>query len=126
MLHELLSRYLNGIESAVQGLTDAYVEFYEEEVVASDRVNLRIRIRFSSGYLLELNESVVEEDEIKHLGYRYHFQDDQNRLVFRYDNTPHFPNLGSFPNHKHIQGEVVSGSKPSILEVIEETKGYIR
>ncbi len=84
--------------------------------------NLRIRIRFSSGYLLELNESVVVEGEIKHLGYRYHFQDAQNDLVFRYDNTPHFPKLKSFPDHKHTKSEVEASNKPSILDVIEDAK----
>ena len=93
MLLDLLAGYLNDVESAVQGLKDAYIEFYEEEIIASDRINLRIPLRFSSGYLLELNESVVAEGEIKHLGYRYHFQDEQNNLVFRYDNTPHFRDL---------------------------------
>ena len=122
MLLDLLAGYLNDVESAVQGLKDAYVEFYEEEIIASDRINLRIRLRFSSGYLLELNESVVAEGEIKHLGYRYHFQDEQNNLVFRYDNTPHFPKLKGFPNHKHTQSEVEAGNKPSILDVIKETK----
>ena len=124
MLLDSLAGYLNNVESAVQGLEDAYVEFYEEEIIASDRINLRIRLRFSSGYLLELNESVVAEGEIKHLGYRYHFQDKQNNLVFRYDNTPHFRDLESFPNHKHTQSEVESCNKPSILDVIEETKAH--
>ena len=122
MLHDLLAEYLNDVESAVQGLKDAYVEFYEEEIIASDRINLWIRLRFSNGYLLELNESVVAEGEIKHLGYRYHFQDEKNNLVFRYDNTPHFPKLKSFPNHKHTQSEVAASNKPSILDIIEETK----
>nr|WP_253881088.1 MULTISPECIES: DUF6516 family protein [Microcystis] len=36
------------------------------------------------------------------LDYRYHFQDEQNNLVFRYDSTPHFPNLSTFPHHKHL------------------------
>jgi len=119
MLHDLLAEYLNDVESAVQGLNDVYVELYEEEIIASDRINLRIRLRFSSGYLLELNESVVTEGEIKHLGYRYHFQDAQNKLVFRYDNTPHFPKLKSFPNHKHTQSDVEASNKPSILDVID-------
>lgn len=51
---------------------------------------------------------------------RYHFQDDQNRLVFRYDNTPHFPDIESYPHHKHTQYLVLPGTRPSIPQVIEE------
>ena len=44
-------------------MADSYVERYEEEHLTSNRVNLRIRIRFADGYLLELNESAVVEGE---------------------------------------------------------------
>ena len=121
MLLEILSRYLKDIEHVVKGLNNAYVERYEEEILTDDRVNLRIRIRFTNGYLLELNEAVkAEKNAINHLNYRYHFQDDQNRLVFRYDNTPHFPDIESFPHHRHSQRVVLAGARPSIPEVIEE------
>jgi len=94
MLLDALVRYLEDIESAVCKLSDVYVEQYEEEYLTPDRVNLRIRIRFAKGYLLELNEAtLVEHGNIKHLGYRYHFQDEKNELIFRYDNTPHYPDL---------------------------------
>jgi hypothetical protein len=121
MLPDNLVKYLRSVENAVRGLADSYVERYEEEHLTSNRVNLRIRIRFDDGYLLELNESATAEGkDIKHLGYRYHFQDEKNNLVLRYDNTPHFPNLESFPNHKHSSSGVIATKKPSIIEAIQE------
>jgi len=91
MLLNLLAHYLRDIEASVRSIGEAHVERYEEEILGEDRANVRIRIRFSTGYLLELNEAVlVEEGRITHLGYRYHLQDGQNHLVFRYNNTPHF------------------------------------
>jgi hypothetical protein len=94
MLHDILSLYLENIEAVVKNLKDAYVERYEEEILAFNRINLQIRVRFKTGYLFELNEAaIVTADQFKQLNYRYHFQDSQNNLVFRYDNTPHFPDL---------------------------------
>ena len=123
MLLDLLSRYLGDVAIDVRKLENAKVERYEEEILSANRVNLRIRIRFLSGYLLELNESViVEAEDIVHLGYRYHFQNSQNNLVFRYDNTPHFPKIKSFPHHKHLKDNVIAVDKPSILKVIEEAR----
>lgn len=123
MSPDLLSQYLGNVETAVKKLEDAYVEHYEEEILTANRVNLRIRVRFSSGHLLELNEAFfVEREHIKHLGYRYHFQNSQNNLVFRYDNTPHFPEVNSFPHHKHLKDNVVAVDKPSILKIIEEAR----
>ena len=121
MLHDILIQYLADVESAVQGLDNVYIERYEEEILASDRVNLRIRIRFAEGYLLELNEAVkIEAQRVRHLGYRYHLQNRENNLVFRYDNTPHYPNLDSSPHHKHLSVRVIPSDKPSIPSVILE------
>jgi len=123
MLLELLSQYLGDVAAVVRKLKDAKVERYEEEILAANRVNLRIRIRFLSGYLLELNEAaIIESEHIRHLGYRYHFQNSENNLVFRYDNTPHFPEINTFPHHKHLEDNVVAVDKPSILKVIEEAR----
>jgi hypothetical protein len=94
---------------------------YEEEILSFSRTNVRIRVRFRSGHLLELNEAViVKVNQIVHLGYRYHFQDEQHHLVFRYDDTPHFPDLPTFPHHKHLAETVLATSKPDILDVIKE------
>lgn len=125
MLPDSLRHYLEEVESAIRNLQGAYVERYQEEILTAQRVNLRIRIRFSQGFLLELNEAVVAEvGTIKHLGYRYHFQDEQSRVIFRYDNTPHFPDLKNFPHHKHLASEVMDCEKPSIPQVLEEATHY--
>ncbi len=125
MLLNELAQYLGNVETAVRGIQNANVERYEEEILSSDRINLRIRIRFAKGYLLEMNEAViVENGQISHLGYRYHFQDQNNRLIFRYDDTPHFPNLPFFPHHKHTPIAVEAARQPSIIEVINEASGF--
>ena len=123
MLPDNLSKYLNKIEGAVRNLQGAYVESYEEEILTADRINLRIRIRFQTGHMLEINESLIgEKSQIIHLGYRYHFQDAKNNMIFRYDNTPHFSELDTYPHHKHLDDGVISFGQPSIVEVIEEAK----
>jgi hypothetical protein len=127
MLHDLLYHYLEEIEVEIKKLKNAYVECYEEEILSSNRINLRIRVRFKTGDLFELNEAViVEDDQLERLNYRYHFQDRQNNLIFRYDNTPHFPDLENFPHHKHLSDNIISSQKPSVLEVIEEVVKLIQ
>jgi len=125
MLRDPLLQYLEEVESAIRDLQGVYVERYQEEILTAERLNLRIRIRFSQGFLLELNEAVVAEaGTIKHLGYRYHFQDERNRLIFRYDNTPHFPDLQNFPQHRHSEGGVTEYERPSIPRVLDEATRY--
>jgi hypothetical protein len=121
MLHDSLKNYLREVEDVVSHLSGVYVERYEEEVLSSKRINLRLRIRFKSGATIEISEAVVViKESISPLGYRYHFKNLDNQTLFRYDNTPHFPKFDTFPHHKHIQTKVVASEKPSIREVIEE------
>ncbi|MEQ8540935.1 MAG: DUF6516 family protein [Coleofasciculus sp. D1-CHI-01] len=121
MLHKALVDYLENVEQTLIALEDAYVERYVEEILTPQRVTLRIRVRFAAGHLLEINEAmVVETNTLVWLDYRYHCQDEQNRLIFRYDSTPHFPDLPSFPHHKHLPDEVIASQKPDIYQVLQE------
>ena len=123
MLHEILSDYLEKVTQAILQCRDAYVERYVEEILTPERVNLRIRLRFDQGHLLEINEAVVvEDDSLVSLDYRYHCQDENNRLIFRYDSTPHFPDLSSFPHHKHLPDTVIPSDKPDIDQIIREAE----
>lgn len=100
--HDSLERYFVEIEAGVARLP-AYTESYVEEILAAVRANLRIRLRFKNGALLKINEAIiVENSALKTLVYRYHLQGADNQLLFRYDNTPHFPDLPSYPHHKHL------------------------
>lgn len=121
MLHKALKHYLDVIERAIDGCDAAYVERYTEEILTLERVNLRIRLRFTNGRLLEVHEAVIVVGQsLQHLDYRYHCQDVQNRLLFRYDCTPHFPGLASFPHHKHLPDTVVVSERPDIQTILQE------
>ncbi|MBD2287641.1 MAG: toxin TumE [Microcystis sp.] len=127
MLLKLLSDYLNQVEQAIVQCENAYVELYQEEILTSQRANLRIRLRFNQTHLLEINEAIVITDNyLEFLDYRYHFQDEKNNLVFRYDSTPHFPNLSTFPHHKHLPNDVISCHKPEITQVLKEATELLR
>ena len=71
---------------------------------------------------MEIREAILIEDgdSLNILAYSYHFQDINNVMIFRYDNTPHYPNLETFPDHKHLMDTVLASSKPTIQQVIPE------
>ncbi|MBD2511134.1 hypothetical protein H6G91_28440 [Nostoc muscorum FACHB-395] len=127
MLLNILSDYLNLVEEAIVKCPNVYVERYEEEILTSLRANLRIRLRLAQTHLLEINEAIVITDnQLKFLDYRYHFQDERNCLVFRYDSTPHFPDISTFPHHKHLPNDVISSQKPEITQVLKEATELLK
>jgi len=123
VLHPKLDKYLTEVEQAIKRFTNCNVELYNEEILGYKRINLKIRVRFEKGSLFEVSEAVIcEKNKLEYLGYSYHFQNKDNQLIFRYDNTPHYPDITTFPNHKHLPNKVLESVKPSLVDVVKEIK----
>jgi Family of unknown function (DUF6516) len=119
MSRSTLQAYFDEIEQRLLGYSNLYVEQFSAIVLTPERANLRLRLRFNLTYLLAVSEALlVVDNQIAHLDYRYHFQDDQNNLIFRYDSTPHFPDLPSFPHHRHLPDTVIASEKPTLIQVL--------
>jgi len=126
VLHPKLDKYFAEVEQSIKRIKDCNVEYYHEEILGYSRINLKIRVRFGEGSLFEVSEAVIcEENQLKHLGYSYHFQNKENQLIFRYDNTPHYPKIETFPNHKHLPVKVIKSVKPFLVNVVKEIKAII-
>jgi hypothetical protein len=107
-------------------IAGATVEKYQEEILSNERGNLRIRIRMLSGSLLEINEAVqVKSNKIELLDYRHHLQREENQIVFRYDNAPHFRNGVPPFDHKHTSAETMSCLLPRFEAVLNEAGAFI-
>jgi hypothetical protein len=88
---------------------------------------IRGSIYFFDGSTLHLREFVNVEHDVERYMYAYHYQRPDGTLVFRYDNTPHFPALPTFPHHKHAGSvsNVVSADPPDLQAVLTEIHGLI-
>ncbi|MFW6009104.1 MAG: toxin-antitoxin system TumE family protein [archaeon] len=53
--------------------------------------------------------------------YSFHWQNENNELIIRWDNSPHHKNIKTFPHHKHIKQKV----KPSYEISFEQILNYI-
>ncbi len=118
--------YFDHVDPLLEAYPNIYAESYNATILSGERANLKLRLRLYFKYLLSISEAlVVVDDQITAIDYRYHFQDGQNNLIFRYDNTPHFPNLSSFPHHKHLASQVISCNQPSLETVIQDAIAFI-
>lgn len=75
---------------------------------------------FSDGSVLHIREFVFTKTDIIKDMYAYQYQDINGQLIFRYDNTRHFPDLPSFPHHKHLPSKVISAKERGLEDVIQE------
>ncbi|MBI3327238.1 MAG: hypothetical protein HYZ81_11125 [Nitrospinae bacterium] len=115
------------IRQLMRGIPDGFAERYEAHILSVARGSLRIRLRFSDQALLEISDApVIVGGETRWLSYRYRYQDGFGRLVFRYDNAPHHPEVPTYPDHTHTREEVVPSSHPTIEQVLREVEGVRR
>ena len=82
---------------------------------------LRGDVYFIDNSRLHFRELYFQEPQFYKKSYVYHYQDESEKLIFRYDNAPHYPNLESAPHHKHLDNrKVISASIADMEEVIKE------
>lgn len=83
---------------------------------------IRGEIWFPDESVLYFREFVQVQNPFERYMYVYHYQSSERNIIFRYDNTPHFPNLKTFPHHKHESNEsnVIESSQPDLPSILEE------
>ena len=71
---------------------------------------------------LHFREFVSTQPRVERFTYVYHYQAADGAMIFRYDDTPHFPGLSSFPHHKHLSDgvSVVACNAPALGQVLAE------
>jgi len=77
---------------------------------------------FADGSQLHFREFVSTQFGTDRFVYVYHYQAADETMIFRYDNTGHFPGLPTFPHHKHLADgvSIVACKAPTLADVLAE------
>ena len=97
------------------------------EVVLDKRTSqvglVRGDLYFANDSRLHFRELVeFRVDVVTRHMYSFHYQDSEEIMVFRYDDTEHYPDLPNFPHPKHVGSsqEVVSAQPPDLMSDLQE------
>jgi hypothetical protein len=117
------------IEGYLQSLLDAVAA---SPIVRSSSISLDKRtldvglvhgeLTFADDSCLYFRELVEMQAQVVRIMYSYHYQRVDGTLVFRYDDTPHFPALSQFPYHKHVgsQANAITAQPSDLVAVLRE------
>jgi hypothetical protein len=75
---------------------------------------LRAEATIKDGSKLLFREYVSEKEHI----YSYHWQDREERLRIRWDNSPHHRKIKTYPHHKHVP-EITESDETDLKDVIK-------
>ena len=79
---------------------------------------VRGTVFFADESQLHFREFVNAQAGIERFTYVYHCQAADGSLIFRYDNTPHYPDLPNAPHHRHDSSGKASGVPAPDLEFV--------
>lgn len=93
------------------------------KTLLNDEGYIRVIAKTLRGNKVHIFEYMIHGEMEK---YAYHLQDPSERLIFRYDNRPHHPEINTFPHHKHAHNsqKPQPSRKQSLKEVLDEALKY--
>ena len=75
---------------------------------------LKLKVEFVNQSIL-FSKEYFSKDNHK---YSYHWQDNNNELLIRWDNAPFHKNIKTFPHHKHIGKNIFSSFEIGLIDVL--------
>jgi hypothetical protein len=102
---DLIAEYKNFIKSF-------HIYEYEQE---GEFFRFKSQLTLIDDSKIFIKEFVYENRERK---YAYHWSDSLGNLICRWDNSSHWPNISTFPHHKHIGDNVIESTETSIADVL--------
>ena len=82
-------------------------------------------IIFENNHRLDFVE-VKNIEVLNKIKYRYHYMNDEQVMIFRYDNAPHHANVSTFPHHKHDGDNIRESAELSLDQVLLEISRHQR
>ena len=123
-----LRDYLGSFHSAVGRIDDyGFAESIDinEEIRVSKQAVTKARIVLLDRSVLQIKEYIDAKYKIEKISYAYQYHDEEGKLIFRYDNARHKPDLG-FIEHKHLSDRsIVKCGVPDISDVVDEVIEHI-
>jgi len=82
-----------------------------------------LRIGFIKGFVAFIDGSRLDFTEqlpTERCKFRFHFMDNQQNLIVRWDSAPHHKELSTFPFHKHTEKGAEEHRSLTLLQTLEE------
>lgn len=122
----MLESVAQPIESAIRSSALVVTHNLEKVQLSATVGYIEGNITFIDNSRLVFFEFLRQTDDgVQREKYRYHFMDSNDRLIFRYDNAPHRPEVASFPNHKHLPTGLIESVALHFVDVFVEIETYV-
>jgi len=122
----MIKRYLHRLYDTIISRGYVEIEHLSFDELPGRQGIIQGRLKFHDGSLLDFDEVILlRREQLVKLRYAYHYQNEAGELIFRYDNAPHYPNIVTYPHHKHVGFAVEPTQVPDLSEILREIEELI-
>ena len=122
----LIENYLRRVADVFMSAGVVSLEELTIADIENNRGRLGATMRFPGDRRLSVRvQAGVQDDRPDLRGYSFHFMDDGDNTIFRYDNSRHFHGAGDSPHHKHEGESVFICPQPTIRQIRNEIADYL-
>ena len=123
VIQKLVSEIEKTIDSSSIVLSSSIQKFFGP---GEETVYLKGHVTIIDSSILEIALFAIESGGTLFLDkYRLHYMNSAGQMLFRYDNSPHHPEIDSHPHHKHPPDKIGPSNIPSINDVLKEISAII-
>ncbi|OQY00047.1 MAG: hypothetical protein B6I24_00905 [Bacteroidetes bacterium 4572_128] len=116
----MIKKYFKKIEKFLERFTHIIEDYIiHKEILSDNKGIIDGEVFFNNESRLDFMEAVDMNKNEKNK-YSYHYMNNNNEMVFRYDNAKHHRELSTFPHHKHTKNGIISSNEAKLDEVLSE------
>jgi hypothetical protein len=104
--------YYLAVQAAINAAPHVLRSNIEFDEIDSHECYVRGVLSLVNDLELHIAEYVITDPVVQRPKYRYHLQTAEGRLISRWDNVSHYPQLPGFPDHRHDRDEQVHPASP--------------
>lgn len=115
----MIENYFLNLEKTLAEFSNGCCVSITKKIYNSKQGYINGSVIFENNDRLDFVE-VINTDSQSKIKYRYHYMNQNQEIIFRYDNAPHHIEITTFPHHKH-EGNVIKPSiEPTLYDILIE------
>ena len=115
----MIESYFAQVEQVLQAFPSIRSYTLKKKVYNSKQGYIGGSIIFENRHRLDFVQ-VKDLETTGKIKYRYQYMDENQAMVFRYDNAPHHKEIQTSPHHKHTLSDVEKSVEPTLHDVLLE------
>lgn len=115
----MIEKYFWQIEKTIEEFPDIIFSSITKKIYSHTQGYIGGSIIFDNQHRLDFIE-VKNTDREQKIKYRYHYMNENQEMLFRYDNAPHHREIETFPHHKHELNRVSVAKEPNLYNILLE------